>query len=71
MAVTAHPNLFGFSRPSPLNVMFTSFAALDAFGVGHNTDSFSWMRGADSRSRKSKNDDLVTDVFKVLADTSE
>jgi hypothetical protein len=41
----AHPNLFGFFRPSPLAVSPTSFPALQDAGVGQKKDSKSKVRG--------------------------
>ena len=34
-SATAHPSLFGVSRPSPEHVSVTSLLALALFGVGH------------------------------------
>src|SRR5574343_985646 len=50
-AATAQPSLFGFFRPSPLQVSAISFATFVAFGVGHDPDSVAAVRGTNGRSR--------------------
>jgi len=41
---TAHPNLFGFVRPSPLHVRVKLLVNSEAFGVGHNPDPVASVR---------------------------